>query len=94
MSSILHMLQVDKYADSEGLESAFASGGMNFGNIAVYECEDHCDGYLVIQDSLDDQPVKQTRAQGDDDSVIIDENAKFDDDDEEDGMDEDNEEDE
>lgn len=88
LPSILNDLKVDKFVEGNneevtGIESAFSSGGMNFGNIAVYSCTSNCQPYVVVQDSVDDRPIKPTQSIFMDDiSIVIDENTKFDDEDE------------
>ena len=102
LSSLLHVLEVDKYSNDGGagsaaltsLEAAFAQSGMNFGNIAVYTCSKDCGSsdseYVVVQDSVDDAPIQ--RIVGDDEPVVIAEGTKFEDpddmeDDDDDAMD-------
>lgn len=106
---LLHVLEVDKHANnngsssscgSGGLDSAYAQGGIDFGNIAVYTCSNpNCrstEEYCVVQDSIDERPTgpKRQMPRGD---ALIEEVAKFDDendeddDDDEDDMSEDDE---
>jgi Programmed cell death protein 2, C-terminal putative domain len=113
LPSLLHVLEVDKHVKSDGvlrsgganpeqstLATAYESGGMDWGNIAVYTCPNaSCVGevieYCVVQDSVDESPTVPIRAMHQED-VIIQEGSKFEDDDEEDeceGIIEDNEDD-
>jgi hypothetical protein len=82
LPSLLHVLQVDKYADatSTGLDAAYEQGGMDWGNIAIYSCPNACSAdeeYVVIQGS-DERPTQNSAFQGDTD-VLIPEDSKFDD---------------
>ena len=104
LPSLLHVLDVDKYAkkgassvgDSMGLATAFEQGGMNWGNIAIYSCPKACSysdqEYVVVQDSLDERPIVPTRAlrPSDTQPVVIQENTKFNDSDDETNNEEDN----
>jgi hypothetical protein len=111
LPSLLHVLEVDKHVKSDGanssanpeqstLATAYESGGMDWGNIAVYTCPNTtCAGeateYCVVQDSVDESPTVPNRAMHQEDAIIQ-EGTKFDDDDEEDeceGIIEDNEDD-
>jgi len=97
LPSILHVLEVDKYATGDGsirsgLDAAYAEGGMDFGNIAIYSCSAACSSaeeeYVVVQDSLDDRPT-QPRHVMSDEFVVIQEDATFDDNDDDNDEDED-----
>jgi len=92
------VLQVDKYAPKKtttdnsggGLEQAFAQGGMNWGNLAIYTCPRACGAEcaVIVQDSIDEKPKAQPSRNEDD--IVIPEDSKFDDpDDEPDDDDED-----
>jgi Programmed cell death protein 2, C-terminal putative domain len=92
LPSLLHVLEVDKHAstsnssDSPLLRSAYDNGGMDWGNIAIYSCPNAAckstEEYCVVQDSVDERPTDQQRVMGQGD-VVIQEDAKFDDDDDE-----------
>jgi Programmed cell death protein 2, C-terminal putative domain len=111
LPSLLHVLEVDKHVKSDSVSSrtnpeqstlatAYESGGMDWGNIAVYTCANaSCVGeateFCVVQDSVDESPTVPNRAMHQEDAIIQ-EDSKFDDDDEEDeceGIIEDNEDD-
>ncbi|GKZ00005.1 hypothetical protein MPSEU_000953900 [Mayamaea pseudoterrestris] len=93
LPSLLHVLEVDKHADTPadntsnvpltGLQAAFAQSGMNFGNIAVYTCSKACDGnaaeYVVLQDSVDEAPRQRMAAAGENEAVVIAEGTQFED---------------
>ena len=62
LPSLLHVLQVDSTRSHGSLDVAFSQGGMNWGNIAVYtsstpSSEDHCEEYVVVQESVDGTPT-------------------------------------
>lgn len=67
LSSLLHLLHVDRYAEEAGssttsLEAVYAQGGMNWGNIAVFSCPKACETgaeFVVVQDSVDGRPVQR-----------------------------------
>ena len=73
VSSILHVLNVDKYVpensntntnDAQGIQEYYTKGGMDFGNIAIYTCRNcSCqEQYCVIQDTVDESPIAPIRA--------------------------------
>jgi Programmed cell death protein 2, C-terminal putative domain len=110
LPSILHVLDVDRYAPTDDADTAAAatdnvttrkayynSGGMDFGNIAIYTCSAACDGqeeYVVVQDSVDkqqqqssgggrhQQQAQEQRRMYSNEVVVIPEDTKFDDHDE------------
>eukprot|EP00934_Nitzschia_sp_Nitz4_P002678 Nitzschia sp. Nitz4//scaffold21_size171442//144018//145286//NITZ4_002189-RA/size171442-processed-gene-0.168-mRNA-1//-1//CDS//3329542495//2668//frame0 len=68
LPSLLHVLQVDKYASGASMQTEEASAlgdllsnGMNWGSVAVYTCPcETCtstEGHLVVQKSVDESPV-------------------------------------
>jgi Programmed cell death protein 2, C-terminal putative domain len=69
LPSLLHVLDVDKYVDSQNnrentsLASEYQEGGMNWGNIAIYTCPHGCvntdtyEEFCVVQDSVDEVPL-------------------------------------
>jgi hypothetical protein len=67
---------------SSGIEAAFNEGGMNWGNIGVYTCSKGCHSlrdYVIVQESVDEQPSEPKQiVQGD---LVVKEDTKFDDDD-------------
>jgi hypothetical protein len=89
LPTLLHVLEVDKsdpctVHSDQGLSAAYEQGGMNWGNVAIYGCPNACSAdqeYVLVQESVDERPTKprQHMMQGD---VLIQDNAKFDDDDE------------
>lgn len=91
LPSILHVLDVDKYAEkgdgstTTGLAAAYETGGMNWGNVAIYSCPAACsneDEYVVVQDSMDERPGPELRRGYEDaEAVVVPEDSKFDDDD-------------
>jgi hypothetical protein len=86
LPSILHVLDVDRYAppppptaaaeaaadaDKTACTNYYAtaeSGGMDFGNIAIYTCSAGCcsgqDEYVVVQDSVDRLQQQQQLPKG------------------------------
>jgi hypothetical protein len=102
LSSLLHVLEVDKHAQStnvdgstaasaSGLGAAYEHGGMNWGSIAVYSCPNVCaadEEYVVVQDSIDERPSQPRSAYEDADAILIPEDANFGDDDDDDDDDE------
>jgi hypothetical protein len=100
LSSLLHVLEVDKHAPTEagtsaasGLGAAYEQGGMNWGNIAIYSCPNVCAAeqeFVVVQDS-DERPSQPRGAYEDDAAVLIPDDATFggDDDDDDDWGDDD-----
>jgi hypothetical protein len=93
LSSLLHVLEVDKHAPTDadssaasGLGAAYEQGGMNWGNIAVYSCPNVCSAeeeYVVVQDS-DERPSQPRGAYEDDADVLIPDDATFGGDDDDD----------
>ena len=75
MPSVLHILDVDKYAPKEDSQQSLQrdveierilsknSGGMNWGTIAVYSCAMSCesstDEFVVVQEPADGVPKKR-----------------------------------
>jgi len=75
MPSILHILDVDKYAPKEESQQSLQrdveidrilsknNGGMRWGTIAVYSCAMSCesssDEFVVVQESADGDPKKR-----------------------------------
>lgn len=62
LPSLLHVLQVDSTGSHGSLDVAFAQGGMNWGNIAVYTSsspasERYTEDYVVVQESVDGTPT-------------------------------------
>jgi hypothetical protein len=95
LSSLLHVLEVDKHAPADvggstasGLGAAYEQGGMNWGNIAIYSCPNVCAAeqeFVVVQDS--DERPSQPRGAYEDDAALIPDDATFggnDDDDDDD----------
>jgi hypothetical protein len=81
LPSLLHVLQVDRFASGEALDTAFAQGGMNWGNIAVYtSCSQSSDApteeYVVVQDSVEEMPI-QNRQISSVEPVVIAEGTDF-----------------
>jgi pre-rRNA-processing protein TSR4 len=94
MPSLLHLLEVDKHAlklqspsSDDGVDDiltrAFANGGQNWGNIAIYTCSASCemnrDEFVIVQDSLDGMPERRGDGKmvvevhiGDDDDDVFD----------------------
>jgi hypothetical protein len=100
LSSLLHVLEVDKHAPptdagtstASGLGAAYEQGGMNWGNIAIYSCPNVCAAeleFVVVQDS--DERPSQPRGAYEDDAALIPDDATFggDDDDDDDWGDDD-----
>ncbi len=66
MPSVLHVLDVDRYASgsqkSDGLIELISSGGMNWGVIAVYSCPESCEKsreeFVIVQDAVSDAPIR------------------------------------
>lgn len=62
LPSLLHVLEVDRYAGSKASGGSAAIGdmlsnGMNWGSVAVFTCPDSCgEEALVIQESVDERP--------------------------------------
>jgi hypothetical protein len=67
--SLLHVLEVDKFAPTSNGKSNsaaagldFDSGGQNWGSLAVYSCPQSCESsreeFVVVQDSVDGKPEK------------------------------------
>jgi len=89
LPSVLHVLNVDKYAKQSGVVSPhlnewYCSGGMDFGSIAIYTCSkaDTCTSsqeFVVIQDTPEDQPKVPMTGLRDTGDVIVDEKAISDD---------------
>lgn len=103
LPSLLHVLQVDKYVRDSTVgdrnwSETYESGGMDWGNIAVYTCSARCDSeeaYCVIQDSVDGRPSRQQQMKNHAEDVVIQEDAIFNaDDDDENDEDDDEDEDE
>jgi hypothetical protein len=78
MPSLLHALDVDKYANNNStgknsIEDLMNSGGMNWGVIAIYTCCDStCDlpeNFVVVQGSVDGNPEKRQGAT--DDAMVM-----------------------
>lgn len=100
LSSLLHVLEVDKHAltdvdgsTASGLGAVYEQGGMNWGNIAIYSCPNVCAAeheFVVVQDS-DERPSQPRGAYEDDAAVLIPDDATFggDDDDDDDWGDDD-----
>ena len=96
MPSVLHVLNVDKYAKQSSGNSAqlnewYSSGGMDFGSIAVFTCSnaDSCtlsEQYVVVQDTAEEQPKMPAAGFREAGDVVVDENTKFDQDEEDDDM--------
>ena len=96
LPSLLHVLNVDKYTEQSRVDSAkwnelYSSGGMDFGSIAVYSCSfpDACSSveeFVVVQDTVEEQPKVPVAGFRDTGDVVVDENAKFDQDEEDDDM--------
>ena len=71
LPSLLHVLEVDKYAEDTQNASAgigyLLSNGMNWGSVAVYTCANSCSAsseeLLVVQESVDGQ-AQSPRGQG------------------------------
>jgi len=60
LPSLLHVLRVDDFAEKE--EGAVLPQGMDWGNIAIYACRNHCSStYCVVQDSMDGHAYAQAR---------------------------------
>lgn len=80
MPSLLHVLDVDKYADNysagknNSIEDLMNSGGMNWGVVAIYTCCDSMCGspendFVVVQGSVDGNPEKRQGAT--DDAIVM-----------------------
>ena len=91
---ILHILQVDKRAEKSASQESteqtskesaswdpksFSSGGMNFGNLAIYSCSlgadcptKESDCVVVVQDSVDEGPAETAVLNMDEDCLVED----------------------
>lgn len=98
LPSVLHVLNVDKYAnktktDAAQLNEWYSTGGMDFGSIAVYTCSnpETCtlsEEFVVVQDTAEEQPTMPAGGLRDAGDVVVDENTKFDQDEDDDMQDE------
>jgi len=91
LPSLLHVLGVDKtICNSPGLGAVWLnSNAMNWGNIVVYTCPNPLctatDEYVLVQQSVDEEPIVRPPNASLPDDVVIQEDAQFADDDDDDG---------
>ena len=77
LPSILHKLEVDSHlGDDEAcsdMMDLISSGGMNWGNLAIYSCSDSCeenrDEFIVLQESVSDTQERRPTRDADDDPI-------------------------